>query len=166
MYLQIKCLLLLFCLIHSSIYRQGRVRRILKLDPEIKTISKEASVAITKATELFVAYLTVRSQTINMRRKGKTIRDVDLYQIIHASELLQFMRIDFPKSVVTSAQEKSAQQHAATVANKAAEIPAGVQSIKSFFSLNNVPSTTADVATTANQGEDDAGENEEVEMAH
>jgi len=103
------------------------------LDPDIKNISKEATIAITKATELFVAYLTVRSNTINNKRKGKVIRDVDLYQTIHTTELLQFLRIDFPRSVVTNAQEKAAQQHANIIAIKAAAAPVGVPSIKSFF---------------------------------
>jgi Histone-like transcription factor (CBF/NF-Y) and archaeal histone len=33
------------------------VKKILKLDHDVKNVSKEAIVAITKATELFVAYM-------------------------------------------------------------------------------------------------------------
>ena len=36
---------------------QGRIRKIVKLDNDVKNIGKEAIVAITKATELFIAYL-------------------------------------------------------------------------------------------------------------
>ena len=48
---------------------QGRVKKILKLDHDVKNISKEAIVAITKATELFVAYM-VRTSVLSAVRRS------------------------------------------------------------------------------------------------
>lgn len=101
----------------------------------------------------------MRSNSINIKRKTKSIRDIDLYQTIHATELLQFLRVDFPKTVVTNAQEKTAQQHANTAAVKAAEAPVGVASIKSFFQgkPQSVIAATASISTD----QDDAGDDGE-----
>lgn len=121
------------------------MKRILKLDPEVKAVSKEASVAITKATELFIAYLAVRSHNLLSKRKGKSIRDVELYQTIHTTETLQFLRVDFPKTDVITAQDKASQDKAnsaAVTAARAAEPPTGVASIRSFFQSSATSSST------------------------
>ena len=45
------------------------MKKILKLDHDVKNISKEAIVAITKATELFVAYM-VRTCVLSAVRRS------------------------------------------------------------------------------------------------
>ncbi len=53
--------------------------------------------AITKAAELFVAYTALRSYQKVAERGAKTVKDTDLIQTIHSTDLLEFLKADFPK---------------------------------------------------------------------
>ena len=85
----------------------GRIKRIIKLDNEIKNISKEALVTITKSTELFIGYLVDKTSQITKKRKGKVLKDSDLYQSIFSHEPLQFLRLDIPKPGTTASNNNN-----------------------------------------------------------
>jgi histone H3/H4 len=46
----------------------ARIKRIAKLDPEVKNIQKDAGILITKATELFIAFSAVRTAQYASKR--------------------------------------------------------------------------------------------------
>jgi histone H3/H4 len=77
----------------------GRVRKIVKLDDDVKNVSKEALSVITKATELFIAYLGVRCTNTSAQRGSRSVRETDLVKTIHTLSALDFLRLDFPRSV-------------------------------------------------------------------
>ena len=49
---------------------QARVRKTIKLDPEVKNVKKEALVTLSKATELFLGYIAQRASAKVVARKG------------------------------------------------------------------------------------------------
>lgn len=112
------------------VFPLGRIKRIVKLDKEIKNLSKEALVAITKSTELFIASLTLKTSQITGKRKGKVIKDSDLYQTVFSHEPLHFLRLDTPRerpTTNTPAAKKS------NLGLNTTTVDAEAKSIKSFF---------------------------------
>lgn len=129
----------------------GRVRKIVKLDKEVKNVSKEAYVAITKTTELFIAYMSVRCARTATQRGVRTIRDQDVAQTIHTQNAFDFLRLDFPKTQLTnkktapttSRQAVSKKAALASVDGNNSSKPA---SIKNFFAptASSVPDKEQD----------------------
>jgi histone H3/H4 len=72
----------------------GRVRKICRLDPEVRGISKEALVIITKATEMFTIQLgqeCVKTAHIQNRR---TLLPQDVVDVCQIRECFQFLKDD------------------------------------------------------------------------
>jgi hypothetical protein len=79
-----------FDILRDIIIPQARIRKTMKLDPEVKTVSKDAVVSTTKATELFIAYLgqqALRQARLN-RSNVKTLKIGDLINSIHSNAAL------------------------------------------------------------------------------
>lgn len=75
----------------------------MKLDPDVKNVQKEAMSVITKSVELFIGYVAARSAQNATGRGAKTVKDTDFVAAIHADETLDFLRSDFPLSIITKA---------------------------------------------------------------
>jgi DNA-directed RNA polymerase I subunit RPA43 len=78
----------------SLILPPGRVRKTCRLDPEVRGISKEALVLITKATERFTVQLgqeCVKTAHIQNRR---TLLPQDVVDVCQIRECFQFLKDD------------------------------------------------------------------------
>ena len=118
----------------------GRIKRIIKLDSEIKNISKEALIAITKSTELFISSLTLKTSQITGKRKGKVIKDSDLYQTVFSHEPLHFLRLDTPRERSTANPPVTKKSNLGSNNAITAETNNN-KSIKSFFAPTSSNST-------------------------
>lgn len=78
------------------------MRKACKLDPEVKTINKDAAILFTKAVELFVGFLARKSAYTVSLRGARSIREQDLIQTIYMNEQLEFLRIDFPRKTLVN----------------------------------------------------------------
>lgn len=114
----------------------ARVKNTMKLDPEVKNIAKDATIASTKCVEMFIAYMALRASKIASTRGAKTVAERDVLQLIHTNPTLEFLQLDFP---LKPNKEKAAK----VVETKAATIPAGMQSITGFFNAKPVVATTS-----------------------
>lgn len=79
---------------HTLIYPIARIRKICKLDPEVRGVSKEAIILITKAAELATSKIgreTVRVAQIQNRRK---LLPEDVAQVCATREQFLFLRED------------------------------------------------------------------------
>jgi histone H3/H4 len=85
----------------------GRMKRIIKLDPEVKSIGKDATAALARATELFIVHMVKKSLAVATSRGVRTVRDVDFIQAVHVQDSLEFLRLDFPKKAVMDALKVS-----------------------------------------------------------
>lgn len=97
---------------NALIIPMARVRKIVKLDPEVKNMSKEACLLVTKCTELFIGKLgieTVRTAQIQNRRK---LLPDDIANVTQTREQFLFLRDDVKdfvrEQVVQKQKEKGA----------------------------------------------------------
>jgi len=75
----------------------ARVRTIMKSSPDVENIGQESLFLITKATELFIMYLTKLSQ-----RNGNTDTEVsysDLASVVQKKDSMEFLHDIIPKKV-------------------------------------------------------------------
>lgn len=86
----------------------ARVKRIIKLDEEVKNVSKESVATIAKATELFIARLALRASTTARIRGGRTVNMNDLLHTIHSVRTFEFLDMDFPKPSAAESKSKAA----------------------------------------------------------
>lgn len=100
----------------------NRIRKICKLDPEVRTLSKEALLLVTKAAELAlvqVAKETVKVAQIQNRRK---LLPEDLVQVCSVRDQFQFLREDIQdlhrKQQKEAAQTKAVNKKEVKVASK------------------------------------------------
>ena len=140
----------------------SRVRKIVKMDKDVKNISKEAMATITKTTELFVAYMGVRCAGTASLRGARTIRDQDVAATIHSQNAFDFLRLDFPK-IPKKPTAKQASSSSAAVKkaadNNSSKPMTGASSIKSFFASSGTAvgreqSSLPETASTVDENED------------
>ena len=75
----------------------AKVKRIIKMNPEVKNCGKEASMLITKATELFTAYIGLKGANMCALRGAKTIQEKDFIHLVHTTDMCEFLREDYPR---------------------------------------------------------------------
>ena len=126
----------------SLVFPPTRIKKICRLDPEVKTMSKEALALITKCAELATAKLgkeTVRVAQVQNRRK---LLPEDVAQVCGTREQFLFLREDV-KDLLR--QQKQLQNEAATAVGSnstklKSKVPdtasAGSKPLTSYFSTN------------------------------
>lgn len=113
---------------------QAKVKKICKLDPEVKNISKEALLLITKATENFIQHITSKSCQYASRRGGKAVKDTDFKVCVHKELELDFLKKDLPVDpLVMKAAEAAIAAHG-NRRIKSKSIAGKTEPITAFFS--------------------------------
>ncbi|KAJ1460099.1 hypothetical protein M885DRAFT_612739 [Pelagophyceae sp. CCMP2097] len=74
----------------------ARVKKICKLDPEVKSLSKEATALIGKAAEGFVQHLA--RQTLATASAKRTLRPSDIAHCVQHRADFAWLRADYPAS--------------------------------------------------------------------
>ncbi|VVB09183.1 unnamed protein product [Arabis nemorensis] len=69
----------------------SRVRKILKSDPDVKMISREAPALFSKSCEYFILELTLRVWMHTQSRSSQTIRRCDIFQAVKNSKIYDFL---------------------------------------------------------------------------
>mmetsp|Transcript_15990 Transcript_15990/g.32159 ORF Transcript_15990/g.32159 Transcript_15990/m.32159 type:complete len:379 (-) Transcript_15990:120-1256(-) len=113
----------------------NRIRKIVKLDPEVKGLSKEGIHLITKAGELFVAMLGKQTvQVATMQNRRKLIPD-DVIQVCETKPQYMFLQEDIKHLVEEQKEEHKKKGKAAEEAKTkaASETNPGVKPLTSFF---------------------------------
>ena len=68
-----------------------RVRMMIKSDPDVSIVGQETLMVITKATEMFIAYVTRECYTQTLQAKRKTIQKRDFDACIPLRDELAFL---------------------------------------------------------------------------
>ena len=72
----------------------GRIRKICKLDPEVRGISKESTMLIAKATELFCCMLGRECVTMAQMQNRRKLLPEDVTEVCSIKERFLFLRED------------------------------------------------------------------------
>jgi len=68
-----------------------RVRMMIKSDPDVSIVGQDALMVITKATEMFIAYVARECYTQTLQAKRKTIQKRDFDACIQPRDELAFL---------------------------------------------------------------------------
>jgi len=79
-------------------------------------VSKDATLLIAKAMELFVAHMTLQGGQAAYERNARSITDSDILRVIHTQPALEFLRLDFPRVPPRSAKAKASTASASSSA--------------------------------------------------
>lgn len=114
----------------KTVLPAARIKRIVKLDDEVKHINKEALFLITRATELFVKKLAQATGNA-IGEKRYTMRVQHLCYMIHNDPLLDFLRHDFTPCDTSVLPKKKSTNNSQSRLTKNGT--AGTQSISNFY---------------------------------
>lgn len=81
---------------YETVIPIARVKKIAKLDPEVKSVSKEATAVIAKMTEFFVGRLANETRLASSGKK--IIKASDVAHCIHHRPAFAWLRADYPLS--------------------------------------------------------------------
>jgi len=74
----------------------ARIKKIMKRDPDVSNMSKEALFLMTKCTDLFVEHLGEQSIRQAYGQKRKSVRVEDITSAIRSTSSARFLEADFP----------------------------------------------------------------------
>ena len=78
----------------AVIFPVARIRKICKLDPDVKGMSKESAMLITKATELFCTKLGKEIVTIAQLQNRRKLMPEDTVNVCEMKEKFMFLKKD------------------------------------------------------------------------
>lgn len=78
----------------ALIFPLGRIRKICKLDPDVKGMSKESALMITKAAELFTTKLGKECVTMAAMQNRRKLLCEDVVEVCSIKEAFMFLRPD------------------------------------------------------------------------
>jgi DNA-directed RNA polymerase I subunit RPA43 len=129
----------------SLTYPVARIRKISRLDPEVKGLSKEALLAITKAAELFTEKFGNETHSMAQMQKRRKILNQDLIDVVSLKEPFFFLKEDLLDLVKLQQQKPQEEQEHGKVgaagkkkikgglSEKAAKAVANTRPMTSFF---------------------------------
>ncbi|GMN28232.1 hypothetical protein TIFTF001_001964 [Ficus carica] len=86
----------------------ARVKRIMKSDEDVKMISSDTPILFSKASELFIMELTLRSWMQTQECKRRTVQRCDIARAIHSDELFDFLQDVVPFTPDCQEEDESA----------------------------------------------------------
>ncbi|KAI4494962.1 chromatin accessibility complex 16kD protein [Polistes fuscatus] len=75
----------------------SRVKTIMKSSPYVDTVGQDGLYLVTKATELFIHYLTIEAHMQN--NKGNNLDYKHLAEVVQTNETLEFLREIMPRKI-------------------------------------------------------------------
>lgn len=111
-----------------------KIKKIIKLDPEIQNISKEAVECIAKCAELFTAKLGKDTLSMAQIQNRRTIVPQDVVEACSTKDCYMFVREDL-RDLVKEQKQLKQKPHATTQKTKTAATnsAASIKPITSFF---------------------------------
>ena len=85
----------------------SKIKKIMKLDPEVKQVGGDAIVSMARCAELFLASLANKSLEVAQDRGTKTISLVDVIHAVQGHECFEFLRLDLRKGLYDDPSDSS-----------------------------------------------------------
>ena len=123
---------------NDLIFPMARIRKIAKLDPEVKTLSKEALQLVVKSAELVLAKLGKESVKVARMQNRRTLLADDVAHVCTHRDVFSFLKEDIrdlTKQLAQQKKEKSSEDHAAVSKQDSARASAasGTKPLTSYF---------------------------------
>ena len=83
----------------------ARIKKIMKLDEDVKMISAEAPIIFAKACELFVAELTTRAWIHTEESKRRTLQKTDVAMAVSKYDMFDFLIDIVPRDEIKATQK-------------------------------------------------------------
>ena len=115
------------------IFPLQRVRKICKLDPDVKGISKELALLITKAAELFTSKLGKECVVMAQMQNRRKLMTDDIVTVCSTKEAFMFLRADLQDVKDEQEAEAKMNKKDKELAAKAGEISTGRNNLDSYF---------------------------------
>ncbi|KAL3811991.1 hypothetical protein ACHAXA_009609 [Cyclostephanos tholiformis] len=118
------------------IFPVARIRKICKLDPDVKGISKESALLIAKATELFCSKLGRECAIMAQMQNRRKLVPGDVVEVCSAKEAFMFLRpdiIDMTKAQQADAKLKETENGKEQRAASAGEANSERNNLDSYF---------------------------------
>ena len=125
----------------------------MKLDEEVKVVSKDSIAMVAKSTEYFLEFVCKKVAYQMALRGARTVQDSDIIAAIHQTEEMTFMRSDFPRKAkvirkpLSSHSNKEKENRGNEVVEKTAD---GSGQIDEANGMDGEP--TVSPAKTSNEG--------------
>ncbi|CAN0513544.1 unnamed protein product [Ectocarpus sp. 12 AP-2014] len=74
----------------------GRIGRIIKLDQDVQSVTKEATALIGKAMELFTSLMAKESFSVAQSQNRRLLKLQDITDIMHNQDQFYWIKDDFP----------------------------------------------------------------------
>lgn len=110
----------------------GKVRKICRLDPEVRGISKEATLLVAKAAEMFTNKLTKEATVVAQMQNRRKCLPEDVVEVCSLKDPYQFLRDDIKD--LYREQRASEKNNAPTSKDKAESKHSSAQGTKSITS--------------------------------
>tara|TARA_B110000208_G_scaffold37630_1_gene49767 strand:- start:35 stop:691 length:657 start_codon:yes stop_codon:yes gene_type:complete len=142
----------------------ARIKRLMRCDPEVGHVSKDATVLMTKATESFIESIVARSIKASASKKRKTVKYEDFAASVHRTEHLVFLTKDVPLQSDSGKRAKAAAKAAAArrAAVKKSSVVEGAGSIGTFFAQATKEVAPIAAEAAAEEEEEEEGEGGEA----
>ena len=69
----------------------GKIKNMMKMDPDVNMVNKDAIFLVTKSLEMFVENLAIEAYSYTVNAKKKTISRQDVEKAIDAVDALAFL---------------------------------------------------------------------------
>ena len=121
----------------------ARIKKIMKMDPDVHNMSKEALFLMTKMTDLFLEHLGEASIKQAHGQKRKSVRVEDINSAIRATSSARFLEADFP---ITGPSD-----HKRTKLNDASLEQVVAGPMDSFLNKKKESTSTASTSTASSE---------------
>lgn len=152
--------------LHALVLPLARIKRLMKMDDNVKIISKEAIAVTTKATELFIARFALKCASTASLRGGRTVGINDVLHTIHGQSQFEFLDLDFPKPTPVERKASSKPANPNKIPFKrvkeAGSATAKVEVSNGKYSMLNFVSGSKRPAAADRDDQDEAGQEMQV----
>ncbi|KAK7311990.1 hypothetical protein RJT34_10508 [Clitoria ternatea] len=115
----------------ESEFPKGRVKKIMRLDEDVKRVSSEALLLVSRSTELFLQFLAEKSAQVAMEKKRKTVNLEHLRTAVKRHQPTRDFLLDsLPLPTQPAKPDKPVP---AADQNKSSTVPPGTRRIDQFF---------------------------------
>jgi len=126
----------------------ARIKKIMKLDDEVKMISAEAPIIFAKAAELFIQEVTIRAWLHTEENKRRTLQRNDVALAVSRYEQFDFLIDIVPREEINTKPSKSSKSESNSSPNSANSVQSNTNN--NTINLQNATVMNAIVDPTTN----------------